>query len=51
MAIWPWIARHKHHQVNLNDYPSVYRWYKEIYSRPAVQKGYHVPHFEEEIPL
>ena len=51
MAIWPWIARHKRHQVNLNDYPSVYRWYKEIYSRPAVQKGYHVPHFEEEIPL
>ena len=51
MAIWPWIARHKRHQVNLNDYPSVYRWYKEIYSRPAVQKGYHVPYFEEEIPL
>ncbi len=51
MAIWPWIARHKRHQVNLNDYPSVYRWYKEIYNRPAVQKGYHVPHFEEEIPL
>tara|TARA_B100001173_G_scaffold305441_1_gene310853 strand:+ start:344 stop:979 length:636 start_codon:yes stop_codon:yes gene_type:complete len=51
IAIWPWIARHKRHQINLNDYPGVLRWYKEIYDRPAVQKGYHIPHFEEEIPL
>ena len=51
IAIWPWIARHKRHQINLNDYPGVLRWYKEIYERPAVQKGYHIPHFEEEIPL
>ena len=51
IAIWPWIARHKRHQINLNDYPGVLRWYREIYDRPAVQKGYHIPHFEEEIPL
>ena len=51
IAIWPWIARHRRHQVSLKDYPGVLRWYKEIYDRPAVQKGYHIPHFEEEIPL
>lgn len=51
IAIWPWIARHRRHQVSLKDYPGVFRWYKEIYDRPAVQKGYHIPHFEEEIPL
>ena len=40
---WPWIARHKRHQINLNDYPGVLRWYKEIYDCPAVQKGYIFP--------
>ena len=50
IALWPWISRFQRHGIDLNDYPRVYRWYKEIYQRPAVQKGYQIPHFETEIP-
>ncbi len=50
IALWPWISRFQRHGIDLNDYPGVYRWYKTIYARPAVQKGYNVPHFEAEIP-
>ena len=27
IAIWPWVARFERHQINLNDYPNVLRWY------------------------
>ncbi len=50
MALWPWVSRYQRQGIALNDYPGVYRWYKKIYHRPAVQKGYNIPHFEAEIP-
>ena len=50
IALWPWVSRFKRQGITLNDYPEVYRWYKDIYQRPAVQKGYNVPNFESEIP-
>lgn len=43
MAIFPWIARHEWHRTDLNDFPSVKRWYKSIAARPAVQRGYDIP--------
>ena len=51
IAIWPWISRHEWQEVNLGDFPNVRRWYLDVAARPAVQKGYHVPKFVQEIPM
>ena len=42
ISIWPWIARFERHQINLDEYPNVLRWYLEISNRAAVIKGYNV---------
>ena len=42
ISIWPWIARFERHQINLNEYTNVLRWYLEISNRTAVIKGYNV---------
>ena len=44
IAIWPWISRFAWQEIDLGDFPNVKRWYVDIAARPAVQKGYHVPH-------
>jgi GST-like protein len=51
IATWPWISRFEWQTIDLNRYPNVKRWYLDIASRPAVQKGYHVPKFANEIPM
>ncbi len=51
MAIWPWLSRYEWQEIDMNDFPNVKRWYCDIASRPAVQKGYHVPKFATEIPM
>lgn len=43
IATYPWVNRFERHQVDLSDFPSVYRWYDEISQRPAVIKGMDVP--------
>jgi len=43
MATLPWAARHEWHQIDLNDYPNVKRWYDPLMARPAVQRGFEVP--------
>ena len=50
IAIWPWTARFERHQVDLNNYPNVLRWYLQISKRPAVIKGYNVVGDFFEIP-
>ena len=50
IAIWPWTARFERHQVDLNIYPNVLRWYLQISKRPAVIKGYNVVGNFFEIP-
>ena len=40
ISIWPWTARFERHQIDLNSYPNVLRWYRQISERPAVIKGY-----------
>ena len=42
IAVWPWIARFKRHQINLKKYPNILRWYLNISKRPAVIKGYNI---------
>jgi GST-like protein len=43
IAIYPWVARHEWHRVDLAQFPNVKRWYDAIGARPAVQKGMAVP--------
>lgn len=51
IAVWPWISRYEWQSIDLEDYPNVRRWYLTIAARPAVQAGYHQPHFVNDIPL
>lgn len=43
IAIYPWVARHEWHGVNLADFPHVKAWFERIALRPAVAKGMAVP--------
>lgn len=51
IATWPWISRFQWHAIELNEYANVKRWYLDIASRPAVQRGYRVPDTALDIPL
>lgn len=50
IATWPWISRFAWQGIDLNRYPHVRRWYREIAARPAVQRGFRVPN-PAEIPV
>ncbi|MFK7856879.1 MAG: glutathione S-transferase N-terminal domain-containing protein [Granulosicoccus sp.] len=39
-AIWPWASRFDFQKLDLNDYPNVLRWYKQLAARPGFQRGY-----------
>jgi len=43
MAIYPWVARHEWHRVDLAGFAHVKRWYDKVGARPAVVKGMAVP--------
>ena len=43
IAIYPWIARHEWHRVDLAAFPNVKRWYDKVGARPAVARGMAVP--------
>ncbi len=51
IATWPWISRFEWQQVDLGSFSHLSRWYKEIAERPAVQRGYVVPHKVTDIPM
>ena len=40
IATFPWIARHKWHDIGLKNYKNLTRWYLEISDRGAVKKGF-----------
>jgi GST-like protein len=50
ISIWPWTARFDWQEIDLNEFPNVARWYKEMIDRPAVQKGWLVPQNDQLIP-
>ena len=50
IATWPWIARHKWHDVGLKNFNNLKRWYEEISKREAVINGYDFMKRGEEIP-
>ena len=41
-AILGWAWRHERHQVDLDDFPNVKRWYETLMSRPATKRGFDV---------
>ena len=51
VAIWPWVSRYEWHIGELKDYPNVVRWYRAVAARPAVQRGYHIPAKQSDIPM
>ena len=51
MATWPWVSRYEWQEIDFADFPNVRRWYVDIASRPAVQRGYHVPRRTNDIPI
>ena len=50
IATFPWIARHKWHDIGLKNFKNLTRWYLEISKRDAVQKGYDLLNKGEKIP-
>ena len=51
ISIWPWTARFDWQEIDLNEFPNVTRWYKEMADRPAVRKGWLVPQNDQVIPI
>lgn len=43
IALYPWVARHEWHQVDLAQFGHVQRWFVQLGARPAVQRGMAVP--------
>ena len=51
IACWPWVSRFEWQQIELAEFSNVRAWYLRIAERPAVQRGYHKPHFVNDIPM
>ena len=49
IGTFPWIARHKWHDIGLKNYKNLTRWYEEISKRDGVKKGFAVMD-ENEVP-
>ena len=47
IATYPWVARKNRHQVDLDEFPNVKRWFDELSVHPAVEKGMAVPFYNE----
>ncbi len=43
IACYPWISRYERHQVDLDEFPNVKRWFETLSARPAVERGMAVP--------
>ena len=41
-AILGWVWRHQRHQVDLNDFSHVKRWFDSLMARPAVKRGFDI---------
>ena len=43
IATYPWVGRHDGHNVKLEEFPNVKRWFDAISQRKAVQRGMEIP--------
>ncbi|TNE56850.1 MAG: glutathione S-transferase family protein [Alphaproteobacteria bacterium] len=39
MAAWPWVLPYKRQGQDMADFPHLYKWFKRMGERPAVQRG------------
>jgi GST-like protein len=42
MAVWPWVRVRWLHEIDIDAFPNVKRWYETIGARPAVERGVRV---------
>ena len=49
IATWSWIARHKRHDIGLENFKGLSRWFVDIAKRPAVIKGFKALNKDAEI--
>ena len=49
IATWSWIARHRRHDIGLENFKGLSRWYVDIAKRPAVIKGFKLLNKDAEI--
>jgi GST-like protein len=49
MAVFPWIRVHWFHEIELEEFPAVHRWYRAVDERPAVVAGLAVLEDSEKI--
>ena len=50
IATFPWFARHEWHDIGIQNFKNLSRWYEEISKRDGVQKGYAFMDKSEFIP-
>ena len=50
METFPWFARHEWHDIGIQNFKNLSRWYEEISKRDGVQKGYAFMDKSEVIP-
>lgn len=43
IALYPWVARHAWHRIDLTEFAAIERWYHALGQRPAVRRGMAVP--------
>jgi len=43
IATFPWVGRHEMHQVKLEEFSNVKRWFDAISIRPAAKRGMEIP--------
>lgn len=44
MACFPWVVPHEKQNIDLDEFPSVRRWFEQIKGRPAVERAYERGH-------
>jgi GST-like protein len=50
IATFPWFARHEWHDIGIQNFKDLSRWYEEISKRDGVQKGYAFMDKSEVVP-
>jgi GST-like protein len=50
IATFPWFARHEWHDIGIQNFKNLSRWYEEVSKREGVQKGYAFMDKSEVIP-
>jgi len=50
IATFPWFARHEWHDIGIQNFKNLSRWYEEISNRDGVKKGYAFMNKDEDVP-